>query len=121
MSMMMRMMIGAGMAMIHGMALMAEQAPLAEAKSGGKTELQVLAEQYQAGDARAKDMARERDRLALQAQSAIIGLKDAELQMERARSAARELCGREGKALNTAAAAWDCVVPKPAGKDVEKK
>ena len=101
--------------------LMAWQGTAAAGKPSGKTELQVLGEQYQAGDARAKDMAREIDRLAIQAQRAIIGQKDAELQMERAMSAARELCGREGKALNTAAAAWDCVVPKPAGKDVEKK
>lgn len=114
---MMRMVV----ALAVGMDMMAEQAPPAERSAAAKTELQVLAEQYQAGDARAKDMARERDRLAMQAQSAIIGLKDAELQMERAMSAARELCGRDGKALNTAAAAWACTVPKPAGKDVEKK
>lgn len=92
---------------------------------GGKTELQVLVDQYQAGDARAKEMARERDRLALQAQSAIIGLKDAELQMERAISAAREICGKDSKILTMGATGWACAVPpapaKPAGKDVEKK
>ena len=95
-------------------------------QSEGKSELQALAEQYQAGDARAKEMARERDRLALQAQSAIIGLKDAELQMERAISAAREICGKGGKTLTMGATGWACampplVPPKPAGKDVEKK
>lgn len=95
------------------------------APGGGKTELQALVEQYQAGDARAKEMARERDRLALQAQSAIIGLKDAELQMERAISAAREICGKDSKILTMGATGWACAVPpapaKPAGKDVEKK
>ena len=111
-------------AILPGMAMMAEQPAGAVPKSGDKAELQVLAEQYQAGDARAKDMARERDRLALQAQSAIIGLKDAELQMERAIGAGREICGKSGKVLNMAAAVWACSAPPAASlerKDVDKK
>jgi len=80
-----------------------------------------LAQQYQSGDNKAKDMARERDRLAIQAQSAIIGLKDAELQMERAISAGRDVCGKVGMVLSTVAAGWGCESPKPAGKDVDKK
>jgi len=80
-----------------------------------------LAQQYQSGDNKAKDMARERDRLAIQAQSAIIGLKDAELQMERAVSAGRDVCGKVGMVLSTVAAGWGCESPKPAGKDVDKK
>lgn len=117
--------MGMFVALAGGMAMMAEQVPPAERPVAAKTELQVLGEQYQAGDARAKDMARERDRLALQAQSAIIGLKDAELQMERAISAAREICGKDSKILTMGATGWACAVPpapaKPAGKDVEKK
>jgi hypothetical protein len=84
-------------------------------------ELKALAAQYTRGDNTAKTMASERDRLALQAQSAIIGLKDAQLQMEQAISAGRFACAKVGKVLETDSEVWRCGVPKPEPKEIPKK
>jgi hypothetical protein len=84
-------------------------------------ELKALATQYTRGDNTAKTMASERDRLALQAQSAIIGLKDAQLQMEQAISAGRFACAKLGKVLETEGEAWRCVAPKPEPKPEPKE
>lgn len=83
-------------------------------------ELAKLASQYNRGADTEKSMASKRDQLALQAQAAIIGIKDAQLAMEQAISAGRFACGNVGKMLDTAGPVWKCT-QAPAPKEIPKK
>ena len=84
-------------------------------------ELGHLAKQYRQALDTVSTEARKRDQLALEAQSAIIRLKDAELQMERAVGAGREACGRLGKVLATGTGTeWTCEAPPLIPKEQKK-
>ena len=89
----------------------------ADALSG--SELGKLGALWRQAQATTQTEARKRDQLALEAQSAIIRLKDAELQMERAVGAGRDACGKLGKVL-VLGDEWKCEAPPPVPKEQQK-
>lgn len=93
--------------------------PVPNAIPAGDQPLVKLAAQYQQAQAMAKQEAAQRDQLVLQAQSAIIRMKDAELQMERALAAGHQECGRQGKILAMDGEGWACEPSK--GKETPRK
>lgn len=96
------------------------KSPIPAGVPAGDQPLVKLAAQYQQAQTTAKQEAGQRDQLALQAQSAIIRMKDAELQMERALAAGHQECGRQGKVLSLAGEGWACIEP-PKGKETQRK
>ena len=79
-----------------------------------------LVAQYRQAQEVAKQEAAQRDQLALQAQSAIIRMKDAEIQMEKALGSGRSECALRSKVLVAPGNAdWRC--EDPPKKEIQKK
>lgn len=72
----------------------------------------VLHERYKSGAEQRRELERQRDRLALEAQSVIIKLKELELAMEQTIVAAWKTCGK--LAMGFDEKAWVCEAPPPA-------
>lgn len=121
------MLVIAGLGIWVGLGLAQDKAPApaAPAKTddaaGLSLEMSRLALQYAQAMQTVKKEAGQRDQLAMQAQSAIIRMKDAELQAEQAIGAARAVCGNLGKTLKILEPQWSCEVPKPPDKSRGKE